>query len=46
MPPWYPLEFAVTFVIVMFLTVTAYETFAPHKPCLCVTVAVNSQTTP
>ena len=43
---WYLLEFFATLVIVMFLTVTAYQTFSPHKPCFCVTVAASSQTTP
>lgn len=46
MSPWYPLEFAATLVIVLFLTVTAWQMIEPHKPCFCVTVAANAQSGP
>lgn len=36
MSPWYALEFTLTLIIVMFLTVTGYQAISPHKPCFCV----------
>ena len=44
MSPWYLLEFFATLVIVLFLTVTAWQMIEPPKACLCVKVASSSQT--